>query len=97
MPSRNPALQLDPPSEEANRLREVLPLSDEAYRLREMLAWSEGLSCEQAAEKAAKLVELLRELLEENYTHRIAAAARRAQDETNVCPLPHAASFPRSP
>jgi hypothetical protein len=97
MPSSNPALQLDPPSEEANRLREVLPLSEEAYRLREMLAWSEGLSCEQAAEKAAKLVELLRELLEENYTHRIAAAARRAQDETNVCPLPHAASFPRSP
>ena len=97
MPSSNPALQLDPPSEEANRLREVLPLSDEAYRLREMLAWSEGLSCEQAAEKAAKLVELLRELLEENYTHRIAAAARRAQDETNVCLLPHAASFPRSP
>jgi hypothetical protein len=43
-----------------------------------MLAWSEGLSCEQAAEKAAKLVELLRELLEENYAHRIAAAARDA-------------------
>ena len=90
MPSSNPALQ-------ANRLLEGLPPSEEAYRLRELLTWSDGLSCEQAAEKAAKLVELLRELLEENYTHRIAAAARRAQDETNVCLLPHAASFPRSP
>jgi hypothetical protein len=97
MPSSNPALQLDPPSEEANSLREVLPPSEEASRLREMLAWSEGLSCEQAAEKAAKLVELLRGLLEENYAHRISAAARRAQDENNVCLLPHAASFPRSP
>lgn len=97
MPSSNPALQLNPLSEEANRLREVLPLSEEASRLRELLAWSEGLSCEQAAEKAAKLVELLRELLEENYAHKIAAAARRAQDENNVCLLPHAASFPSIP
>lgn len=90
MPSSNPALQ-------ANRLLEGLPPSEEAYRLRELLTWSDGLSCEQAAEKAAKLVELLRELLEENWTHKIAAAARRAQDENNVCLLPHAASFPSIP
>ena len=75
MTSSNPELQLGPPSEEANRLRELL-------------AWKGALSDEQAAEKAAKLVELLREILEENYIHRITAASRRAEDAKNVCLLP---------
>lgn len=75
MTSSNPALRLHPPSEEANRLRELL-------------AWDGALTGEQAAEKAAKLVELLREVLEENFVHRITAAARRAEDAKNVCLLP---------
>lgn len=73
--SSNPGLQLGPPSEEANRLRELL-------------AWEGALSDEQAAEKAAKLIELLREVFEENYVHRITAASRRAEDAKNVCLLP---------